>query len=64
MRFPTMNGMLNDMDDETSRSLMAVKRGRHSGWAKATILWNKVEVGIEPSVLGEKDEGRKHERME
>ena len=59
-----MNGMLNDTDDETSRSPMAVKRGRRSGRAKATISRNEVEVGIEPSVLGEKDEGRKRERME
>ena len=58
MNFPTVNGMLNDTDDETSRSPMAVKRGRRSGRAKATILRNDVEVGIEPSVLGEKDEGK------
>ena len=59
-----MNGMLNDTDDETSRSPMSVKRGRRSGRAKATISRNEVEVGIEPSVLGEKDDGRKRERME
>jgi hypothetical protein len=56
--------MLNDTDDETSRSPIAVKRGRRSGRARATILRNEVEVGIDPSVLGEKDDGRKRERME
>ena len=46
---PTVNGVLNDADDETSRSLMMVKRGRCSGRARATILQNDVEVGTEPS---------------
>ena len=43
---------------------MAVKRGRGSGTARATILRNEVEVGIEPSALKEKDDGRNRERTE
>lgn len=64
MSFPTVNGMLNDTDEETRRSPMAVKRGRRSGRARATILRNEVEVGTDPSSLGETKDGRKRERME
>jgi hypothetical protein len=56
--------MLNDTEEETSRSPMAVKIGRRSGRARAAILRNDVEVGIEPSVLEENNDGRKRERME
>ncbi|SRR6266702_1415907 len=64
MSFPTVNGMLNDTDEETSRSPIAVNRGRRSGRARATILRNEVDVGTDPSAFGEKEDGRKRERME
>ena len=64
MSFPTVKGMLNETDEETSNSPMAVKRGRRSGRARAMILRNEVEVGIDPSGLEEKEDGRKRERTE
>ena len=43
-----MKGMLrvNETDEETGRSPMAVKRARGSGRARAIILRNEVEVGL------------------
>jgi hypothetical protein len=41
----------HNLDDETSRSPTAVVRGRRSGQARATILRNEVDAGIDPSVL-------------
>ena len=64
MSFPTVNGILIETDEDTSRSPMAVKRGRRSGRARATILRNEVETGIDASVLEEKEDGRKRERVE
>src|SRR5712664_2584930 len=64
MSFPTVKGMLNDTVDETSRSPMAVKSGRRSGRASATILRKAVEVGMVPSALCVNVAGRKRERME
>lgn len=64
MSFPTVNGILIETDEETRRSPMAVKRGRRSGRARAMILRNDVEVEIDASVLEEKKDGRKRERME
>lgn len=49
------------MDDETSRSLMAVKRGRRSGQVRATILRYDVEVS---SRKYGRDDRRKCERIE
>jgi hypothetical protein len=61
MSFPTVNGMLNDTDEDTSKSPIAVRRGRRSGRARAKILRNDVDAGTDPSAFGD---GRKRERME
>ena len=64
MSFPTVNGMLNDTDEETSKSPIAVRRGRRSGRARAKILRSEVDVGTDPSAFGEIEDGRKRERKE
>jgi len=66
MSFPTVNGMLNDTDEETSKSPIAVRRGRRSssGRARAKILRSEVDVGTDPSAFWEIEDGRKRERKE
>ena len=50
MRFPTVNGRRNETDLETRNPMaVTVKRDRRSGRARAMILWNEFEVGIDPS---------------
>ena len=58
-----MNGILSDTDEETSKRPIAVRRGRRSGRASATILRKEVEVGGTLSGLDERGE-RRRERME
>lgn len=55
--------MLNDTDEETSKRPMAVRSGRRSGRASATILRKDAEVEDVPAVLGKREAGRKRERM-
>jgi hypothetical protein len=55
--------MLSDTDEETSKRLRAVRSGRRSGRASATILRKDAEVEDVPLVL-EKEAGRRRERKE
>jgi hypothetical protein len=55
--------MLSDTEDQTSRSPMAVRRGRRSGRARAKILRNEVDVGTDPSAFREIEDRRKRKRM-
>jgi hypothetical protein len=55
--------MLSDTDEETIKRPIAVRRGRRSGRASATILRKEVEVGGVLSGLDERGE-RRRERME
>jgi hypothetical protein len=59
-----VNGILSDTDEETSKRLMAVRSGRRSGRASATILRKEVEVEGRPSGLDEKEGERKREKTE
>ena len=64
MSFPTVNGMLIDTDEETSKRPIAVRRGRRSGRARANILRNDVDVETAASASGEIEDGRNRERIE
>jgi hypothetical protein len=55
--------MLNDTDEETSKRPIAVRSGRRSGRASATILRKDAEVEDVPPAL-EREAGRRRERME
>ena len=63
MSFPTVKGILSDTDEETSKRPMAVRSGRRSGRASATILRKDVEVEVPPA-LGKREAGRMRESME
>jgi hypothetical protein len=56
--------MLNDTDDETSKRPIAVRSGRRSGRASATILRKDAEVEDVPPASDKREVGRRRERME
>jgi hypothetical protein len=64
MSFPTVKGILSDTDEETSKRPMAVRSGRRSGRASATILWKDVEVVLVSPALEKRETGRRRESME
>ena len=55
MSLPTVNGMLSETVDETRSRLMAVNRGRRSGFARVTIL-RKDDTDTARDVAGSDDE--------
>jgi hypothetical protein len=56
--------MLSDTDEETSNRPIAVRSGRRSGRASATILRKDAEVEDVLPALDERDAGRRREKME
>lgn len=56
--------MLSPTDEENNKRPMAVRSGRRSGRASATILRKDAEVEDVPPALDERKEGRKREIME
>ena len=54
--------MLSDTVEETSKRPIAVRSGRRSGRASATILRKDAEVEDAPPAFGKREEGRKRER--
>jgi len=64
MSFPTVKGILSETDEETSKRPMAVRSGRRSGRASATILRKDVEVEVVLPALGKREAGRMRESME
>jgi hypothetical protein len=59
-----VKGILSDTDEETSKRPIAVRSGRRSGLASATILRKDAEVEAVPSALDEMEAGRMRESME
>jgi len=64
MSFPTVKGILSDTVEETSKRPMAVRSGRRSGRASATILRKDVGVEVVPPALDKREAGRMRESME
>ena len=56
--------MLSPTEEETSKRPMAVRSGRRSGRASATILRKDAEVEDVPPALDKRDAGRRRERPE
>ena len=56
--------MLNPTDEETNKRPMAVRSGRRSGRASATILRKDAEVDAVPPALDNRETGRRRERTE
>jgi hypothetical protein len=55
--------MLNPTDEETNKRPMAVRSGRRSGRASATILRKDAAVEDVPPALDKREVGRKRERI-
>jgi hypothetical protein len=56
--------MLSPTDEETNKRLMAVRSGRRSGRASATILRKDAVVEGVPPALDKREAGRRRERTE
>ena len=56
--------MLSDTDEETNKRLMAVRSGRRSGRASATILRKDAVVEDVPPLLDKREVGRIREKTE
>jgi len=56
--------MLSPTEEETNKRPMAVRSGRRSGRASATILRKDAVVEDVPPVLDKKEAGRRRERTE
>jgi hypothetical protein len=56
--------MLSPTEEETSKRPMAVRSGRRSGRASATILRKDAVVEDEPPALDKREAGRRRERTE
>jgi hypothetical protein len=59
-----VKGILSDTDEETSKRPIAVRSGRRSGLANATILRKDAEVEVVPSALDKREAGKMRESTE
>jgi len=56
--------MLSDTDEETNKRPMAVRSGRRSGRASATILRKDAEVEDVPPASDKREAGKRREKIE